>query len=914
MKKILPLLLLQLIVSSLQAQWNTDTLVRNAICTAANLQNNSHICSDGAKGAIIVWVDYRVPNAAQVFAQRIDSNGVLKWASNGINVSNFPAGFAASRAYPEIDGSGGAIIAFEFSSPALETHIRAQRIDASGNLMWGSGVDIDNNGNSRIDFSTQVLAADGNGGVFVTWRHYFGVDVRLNHLDHNGNYLLGANGVLVSNGNSTRYDAKVISTGNNTAVVAYDESGILFAQRINALGNKTWGNTGVQLTSTLTGITYNNFYLQFTSSKNIIAAWEDTRASVSSIDIYAQKLDTNGVAKWNAAGVMVDNSSFQTINPEMTLDNHDGVFITYGYSKGFVQHIDSTGQLLWGVNGQSVGGLSADYNHHIGADGKNGIIVSWEEQRSGSIEQIYAQRFDSSGTQRWRPNGAPVATTGNGGVSCIPKLLSLNNGFAIAIWEDYRNGNSNQDIFAARLGNDAVLNLNFTATNTCFGDSTQFNDITTSTNSTVNFWHWNFGDASAIVTVKTPKHKYANTGNYNVTLTNMDDVWNYQSLTKQVVISPVPLVNIGKDSTICAGSSLLLNAGNPGLVYLWSTGATTQTITAVAAGTYWVQVTNGSCSSRDTMVLTVNPPIIVNLGKDTSICTGNSIQLNAANNGSTYLWSTGATTQTITASAAGAYWVQVTTGSCSSRDTLVLAVNSSVTVNLGNDTAICTGNSILLSAANNGSTYLWSTGATTQTITAATAGTYWVQVSSSGGCIGKDTIVLTTKPLPAAGFTFNTNNLAVTFNNTSANAITYSWLFGDGITSSVTSPAHTYSAAGTYPVKLLVTNTCKTDSVIQNLIVTSAITTADSCGTQFSVTLFPNPVHGILYIKFLTPNLASVIVSIINSLGQRVQTYEFNGIKCKDIKPIDMRGLSGGAYFFVIKSSNIKIVKKVLKQ
>jgi PKD repeat protein len=656
---------------------------------------------------------------------------------------------------------------------------------------------------------------------------------------------LGTNGIQVSNGNSTRYDAKVINTGNNSAVVAYDEGGKLCAQRIDALGNKQWGNAGIQLTSTMTGITYNNFFLQFTSSKNIVAAWEDIRASASSIDIYAQKLDTNGVLKWPAAGVVVDNSAFQTINPEMIRDNHDGVYITYGYSKGFVQHIDSSGQMLWGINGQPVGGLTADYNHHIGSDGKNGIIVSWEEQRAGSFERIYAQRFDSSGTQRWRPNGAPVATTGNGGVSSIPNLLSLNNGFAIAIWEDYRNGNSNQDIFAARLGNDAVLNMDFSAINTCFGDSTQFNDITTSSNSIINYWSWSYGDATTTGVVKSPKHKYANTGTYTVTLTNMDNVWNYQSLTKQVVISPIPLVNLGKDTTVCAGNTVLLNAGNPGLTYLWSTGTTSQTISAATTGFYWVQVTNGSCSSRDTIALTVSAPVIVNLG---------------------------------------------------------------------NDTALCTGNTLLLNAANTGGTYLWSTGAATQTITVPAAGTYWVQVTGSGGCIGRDTIVVTAKPLPVANFNYSSSNLAVNFTNTSANAITYNWLFGDGTNSTITSPLHTYSAAGTYPVKLVATNACKTDSVSQNIIITASTAAPDTCGIQFSVKLFPIPVHDILYIKFFTPVPANASVSIINSLGQRMRIYEFSGVKCKDIKPIDMRPLGGGVYFIVIKSGNIKIIKKLVKQ
>ncbi len=220
----------------------------------------------------------------------------------------------------------------------------------------------------------------------------------------------------------------------------------------------------------------------------------------------------------------------------------------------------------------------------------------------------------------------------------------------------------------------------------------------------------------------------------------------------------------------------------------------------------------------------------------------------------------------------------------------------------------------MLNAANNGSAYLWSTGATTQTITATAAGTYWVQVTVSGGCTGKDTVVLTTKPLPIAGFSFTTNSHSVNFNNTSSNATIYNWLFGDGNNSSATSPVHIYSGAGTYPVKLLATNTCKSDSVTQNIIVAGVTIIPDSCGNQLSTILFPNPVHGILSIKFLTPLTVNVSVSIINALGQRMHTYGFTGIKCKDIKQIDMRSFSNGVYFFQIKSDGIEIIKKVVKQ
>src|SRR5205085_844773 len=107
----------------------------------------------------------------------------------------------------------------------------------------------------------------------------------------------------------------------------------------------------------------------------------------------------------------------------------------------------------------------------------------------------------------WRPNGLPVAVTGNNGITARNRTLGLNSGRVITVWEDYRNGVGNADIYAARFGNNAVLSPAFTITNTCFGDSTQFNDVTTSTASTIYFWQWNFGDCTPVATIKNPKHK-----------------------------------------------------------------------------------------------------------------------------------------------------------------------------------------------------------------------------------------------------------------------------------------------------------------------------------------------------------------------------------------------------------------------
>lgn len=148
------------------------------------------------------------------------------------------------------------------------------------------------------------------------------------------------------------------------------------------------------------------------------------------------------------------------------------------------------------------------------------------------------------------------------------------------------------------------------------------------------------------------------------------DFHRYCSSTDSVqVILPVPL-SLGPDISLCDLPSITLDAG-PGNSYIWSTGATTQTISLSVPGTYWVIVDNGVCDVTDTIVLynTLTQP--VELGEDISLCDFFSVELDAGSADS-YLWSTGENSQSIAPASAGTYWVTATYGNCTSSDTIVL--------------------------------------------------------------------------------------------------------------------------------------------------------------------------------------------------------------------------------------------------
>jgi len=208
----------------------------------------------------------------------------------------------------------------------------------------------------------------------------------------------------------------------------------------------------------------------------------------------------------------------------------------------------------------------------------------------------------------------------------------------------------------------------------------------------------------------------------------------------QVTIASPP--NIGPDTSICNNANIILNAGSANS-YLWNTGDTTQNITVSAAGQYFVTTTIGNCTFADTMNVSIAPTPVVDLGPDTTLCTG-TLQLDATSSPlSTYLWNTGDQTPTLLVDSIGTYYVTVSLFNCATTDSIHITV--SPPVSLGNDVTLCGVNNPTLNAGISGSTYLWNTGATSQIINVNASGEYWVEVSN-GTCVSRDTVEVSGSP------------------------------------------------------------------------------------------------------------------------------------------------------------------------
>lgn len=218
--------------------------------------------------------------------------------------------------------------------------------------------------------------------------------------------------------------------------------------------------------------------------------------------------------------------------------------------------------------------------------------------------------------------------------------------------------------------------------------------------------------------------------------------------TVVVNINPGPVVNLGNNTVLCNGQSLLLDAGNPGASFTWQNGSTGQTLLATTAGTYHVTATLGNCSHSDTIQITTGQTPVVNLGNDTLVCGNLQLLLNAGNTGSNYSWSTGATSQTISVVNPGTYSTTVTNACGSTTADILISQAFPPAVNLGNDFTDCNSAlSVVLDAGNAGSQYLWNNGSTHQTYTVTAPGIYAVTVSNICGT-DQDQISISTGMFP----------------------------------------------------------------------------------------------------------------------------------------------------------------------
>jgi PKD repeat protein len=369
---------------------------------------------------------------------------------------------------------------------------------------------------------------------------------------------------------------------------------------------------------------------------------------------------------------------------------------------------------------------------------------------------------------------------------------------------------------------------------------------------------WYFGDGSSQIATN-PTKVYPAVGTYNVKLVGVSNFSCKDSITQPITIGVKPQASFALNATTaCLGSSFVFTNTSTGAIAseFWDFGdgtvsSTSNPIKAYnAVGTYVVKlIITGVNGCKDSLTQNLNvivkPTVSFTInGGGSCLSTTNISITNTSTSASSYLWSFGdGNTSTLnnpnhTYATQGTYTVKlVATNANGCKDSISqnvsIATKPVAAYTLNTTTQCAGGNNFIFTNTSTGSiaSYLWDFGdgifsnLTNPSKAYAVAGNYTVKLIVTGvnGCKDSVTqnVVVTTKPLPnfsIVGGGNCSNSLAIALTNTSTNASSYVWSFGDGNTSTLANPNHTYATQGTYTIKLVATNAngCK-DSISQNV-------------------------------------------------------------------------------------------------
>jgi hypothetical protein len=344
------------------------------VSTAAEAVYNAYVTALADGSVVVAW-----SADSGVRAQKLDAGGQAQWADGGVLIDQ-PAGFKLlGGVQPAPNGD----VVVSWSNQAGPARIlTAQKLAAAdGAPLWngGTGVRVFGQGNLQAGYYPPFVADGAGGGVFwdydlvgVKW------NARVQHVDAAGNLLLGSDGVLATTdatmdhvGTSAAYDA---ASGDIYVVWVdtYDQDlqsydGVS-AQRIDASGNRAWGDAGKVLVAPALSTDGTHSISQLTALATpggVLAGWVTGAVPAPDQPLTVAALDATGAYRWPA----------QTVDVKTTR-----------YTGGAVGAVGANGFAVYAwKDGDGDAGLSTIRAQNLNLDGTLGPAV---------VDRIFADGFE----------------------------------------------------------------------------------------------------------------------------------------------------------------------------------------------------------------------------------------------------------------------------------------------------------------------------------------------------------------------------------------------------------------------------------------------------------------------------------------------------------------------------------------
>lgn len=572
---------------------------------------------------------------------------------------------------------------------------------------------------------------------------------------------VGAAGTILKSTNATTWTPKTSGTTYNLQTVKFYDvnNGLAAGSSGTILRTTDGGNTWV---SHSLSTTYSIGTLYYTSSTTVYAIGTYT-VSLHVVDGVVLK-STDGGSTWTEKYTHSNSLYSGYFYGNMGWVAGAGGFI--------VKTVD--GGATWNTQTSGIG----DYIYYLGyagattttlwALGSSGSIIkttnggtTWTKQSSGTRNNILGALFAST-TQGYAVGDAGTIIKMHDASAVesapTPTATTFCRGNTILATNSISGTFYNDNVFYLQLSNSSGT---FSSPATIIGSAAT--TIGGSISGTIPSDATN-GSAYKIRVVSTDPYIIGSACSSNIT-----------------IAVPTSSISPAGNVSTCQGSSLTLtaNSGVSGLTCQWKkdgvniSGATGTSYSATVSGSYTVLSINSSgcslLSSPTTVTVYSLPSATITPSGATTFCSGGTVVLTAnTGTGYTYVWKrddvaiSGATSQSYTVNESGTYTVVVTnTYGCLATSTgTVVVVNNNPTADISpsSSVSLCTGSSQILTAtAGTGNTYVWKkngtaiSGATSQTYTATTTGSYSVMITNSTGCSSSSfTETVTFNPLPVA--------------------------------------------------------------------------------------------------------------------------------------------------------------------
>ncbi len=388
------------------AQWSTDP--SNNLIVGYGLL--PELCSDSAGGCYITY-EQNLVYPRSLILERLNRYGYKPWGTGKQITGLFPE---QSGAKIVEDGQNGVIVAYldEYQAGITSTiRLRVQRIDSSGNFLWGTnGVRVSLSETNQYD---EEITTDGQNGCFVAWYDTLN-ELRLQRIDYLGNRTLGDSGLYVDASNSNL--VKISNNKSDACFLYVNDAGGVRLRKIHRNGAVDWIYADIEGWGSLGMLPDNRGGLILSGTKGLSYNNGDPYYSVR-----CQRIDSSGQALWGTAGVIIADSVQNLPNilnsPPVKTSAYDNDGISIAWSKRvassklrtFFQRVRLDGTLVFqdSLVRVSVNDTSGNSAVDVEPSDSNSQIIVFMDNRNGG--SIFAQALDSNGRRLWNRDDVLVS-------------------------------------------------------------------------------------------------------------------------------------------------------------------------------------------------------------------------------------------------------------------------------------------------------------------------------------------------------------------------------------------------------------------------------------------------------------------------------------------------------------------------